>query len=272
MHLHEWHWPVESPRGAIALVHGAGEHCGRYEHVAKWLNGASYAVLGQDLPGLGRSPGLRGHIDRFDDYLPVVDAIRDRLSELYRGVPQFLYGHSMGGLIAVRWLQSHPEAQGLQGVVLTSPSLDLSLPVSPALRRIAGALERIAPTLRISPEIPPQAVSRHPEVVASYGSDPLVVRKSTVRWAMEFQRGMEAARSSPAEFPAPTLILQAGDDKLVSPAATRTFAERLHAPRKEYRAFDGYYHELHNEPERDEILGIITAFLDSTLAAPANPA
>lgn len=268
MQLHEWHRPVESPRGAVALVHGAGEHCGRYEHVAGHLNRSGYAMLGQDLPGHGRSPGHRGHISRFDDYLPVVDSLLGRLNELYPDVPQFLYGHSMGGLIAVRWLQTQAHERGLQGIVLTSPSLELALPVSPALVRVAGLLDRLAPTLRVAPEIPARTVSRHPDVVASYGSDQLVIRRATVRWGMEFQRGMEAARTGPAEFRAPTLILQAGADQLVSAKATREFAKRLRAPRKEYREFDGYYHELHNEPERDEILAIITSFLDSTLDAP----
>ena len=265
MELHEWHRPIASPRGAVALVHGAGEHCGRYEHVAERLNEAGYAMLGYDLPGLGRSPGRRGHIDAFDDYLPVVAKTLQRLRDLHPGVPQFLYGHSMGGLIAVRWLQTNPHGQGLRGIILTSPCLDLSLPVSPALLRVARVLDRILPTLRISPAIPPQAVSRHPDVVAAYGKDPLVVRKATVRWGMELQRGMQAARSGPAEFPAPTLILQAGADRLVSAQATQAFAARLRAPRADCRVFAGYYHELHNEPERDEILAVITSFLDATL-------
>ncbi len=87
--------------------------------MAKRLNQAGYAVLGQDLPCLGQSPGRRGHINSFDDYLPVVDSTLQRLRALYPSAPQFLYGHSMGGLIAVRWLQSRPQQQRLQGIILT---------------------------------------------------------------------------------------------------------------------------------------------------------
>ena len=270
--LHEWHWPLESPRGTVALVHGAGEHCGRYAHVAQWLNASGYAVLGQDLPGLGRSPGPRGHIDRFDDYLPAVDAMLDRLDALYPSVPRFLYGHSMGGLIVVRWLQHRPESpeRSLSGIVLTSPCLDLSLAIPPALLRFGAALERVWPTLSQSNRIPPDAVSRSPEVVRGYASDPLVQHRVTVRWAMELQRAMEAARAGNAAFPVRALVLQAGEDRLVSPAATRAFVERMDKANAEYREFPGCYHELHNEPERDAVLTAITEFMDRSLAVQAR--
>ncbi len=266
--LYEWHWPKESPRGAIALVHGAGEHCGRYDHVARWLNDADYAVLGLDLPGQGHSSGRKGHINRFEDYLPAVDAMLQRLEELYPGCPRFLYGHSMGGLIVVRWIQQRsPSPQpGLAGIVLTSPCLALSLDIPPALLRVGAMLELVWPTLSQSSRIPASAVSRHPAVVAAYASDPLVQHRVTVRWAMELQRAMASARSGSASFPAPVLILQAGDDRLVSPDATRAFAQRVEAPDKEYRELAGLYHELHNEPEREDILSTITSFLDHSLA------
>ncbi len=262
--LHEWHWPLDAPRGAVALVHGAGEYCGRYDHVARWLNDAGYALLGLDLPGFGRSSGTRGHIDRFDDYLPAVDSMLARLETVYPGSPRFLYGHSMGGLVVVRWFQQRPAAADsrLAGVVLTSPCLDLSLDIPPALLRAGAVLEQIWPTLSQSSRIPATAVSRHPDVVRAYRSDPLVLHRVTVRWAMELQRAMRAARLANAALPAPTLVLQAGEDKLVSPAATRAFASRLDAPEKEYREFPGCYHELHNEPERQEVLVTITSFLD----------
>ena len=274
MVLHETTWPLESPRGAVALVHGAGEHAGRYGHVARAMNDAGYAVLAHDLPGFGRSPGRRGHIEHFEAYLQTVDGMLRRLCDLYPGAAHFLYGHSMGGTIVVRWLQTRlpVETGRLAGVVLTSPALDLSLPVSPALLRAARVLEHVWPTMAQPTRIPASAVSRSPEVVAAYAADPLVERGSTVRWAMEFQRAMAAARTGEADFPMPALILQAGDDRLVSPAATRAFAERLRAPLKEYREFPGWYHEIHNEPERDEILGRITSFLDAALALdPGSP-
>lgn len=264
MSLHAWTWSRVSPRGAVALVHGAGEYCGRYEHVAARLNAAGYAVLGLDLPGMGLSPGRRGHVEHFDDYLGVVDETLQGLANLHPDVPRFLYGHSMGGLIAVRWLQvRRPATETLGGVVLSSPCLDLSLAIPPSLLRAGAALERIWPTMPQSTRIPSNAVSRHPDVVARYGSDPLVLHRVTVRWAMELQRAMQAAREGDAAFPVPTLVLQAGADRIVSAAATRDFAAQLQAPVKSYREFDGLYHELHNEPERDEVLGEIVAFLDS---------
>ena len=267
MALHAWSWPTVSPRGGVALVHGAGEYCGRYEHVAKHLNEGGYAVLGLDLPGMGLSPGRRGHVDRFDLYLPVVDEMLQRLADLCPGVPRFIYGHSMGGLIAVRWMQSgRAAAAGLGGVVLTSPCLDLSLPIPQSLLRAGAALEKVWPTMLQSTRIPADAVSRHPDVVARYASDPLVLHRVTVRWAMELQRGMQAAREGGASFPVPTLVLQAGDDRIVSAAATRTFASRLQAPAKTYREFEGLYHELHNEPERAEVLAAVTSFLDAAIA------
>ncbi|MDQ0189566.1 lysophospholipase [Alicyclobacillus cycloheptanicus] len=271
MKLYESHWPVPSPRGVVVLVHGAGEHCGRYDHVAKWLNEAGYAVLGQDLPGHGKSSGRRGHVDSFELYLDAIDRMVQRVNDLYADIPKFLYGHSMGGLSVVRWLQTRPEPTKrlLQGIILTSPCLELSLPIPPLLMRVAAVIDRLWPTFTQSNRIPAEIVSRHPDVVARYGTDPLILHKVTVRWVMELQRSMMAARAGEASFPAPTLILQAGQDRLVSPAATRAFVQRLSAPRKVYHEFSEYYHELHNEPERDEVLAMITSFLDSCTQATA---
>ncbi len=125
--------------------------------------------------------------------------------------------------------------------------------------------------MRQSSRIPAEAVSRSADVVRAYASDPLVLHTVTVRWAMELQRAMRAARNGSAAFRTPTLILQAGADKLVSPTATREFAARLDAPLKEYREFDGCYHELHNEPEQGEVLAVIATFLDRVVTATGSP-
>lgn len=270
MALHEWHWPAASARGVVVLVHGAAEHCGRYDHVAKHLNAAGFGMLGYDLPGLGQSPGRRGHVDSFEEYLQVVDHVLTRAVDLYPELPVFLYGHSMGGLITVRWLQTRSAMtqQPVSGVVLTSPCLDLALHISPMLHKTAMMLERVWPTMSQSGGIPAKHVSRDAEVVAKYGTDPLMVPKVTIKWYLELYRSMEAARADKAVFAVPTLILQGGDDKIVSAAATRDFAERLEAPVKQYHEFRGFYHEVHNEPERLEVLQMVSSFLDHVVKEP----
>lgn len=269
MALYERHWPAVSGRAVVVLVHGAAEHCGRYDHVAKHFNAAGFGVLGFDLPGLGQSPGRRGHVDSFEDYLQAVDHVITRAADLYPELPIVLYGHSMGGLITVRWLQTRSglHKQLLRGVILTSPCLDLSMKVPSALHRVAVMLERVWPTMSQSSGIPAKHVSRDADVVAKYVTDPLMVPKVTVKWYMELYRNMEEARGNAVSFSIPTLILQAGDDRIVSSAATRDFAVSLVAPDKEFHELPGLYHEVHNEPEREDVLNTMTAFLDRTLFA-----
>ncbi|WP_067927884.1 alpha/beta hydrolase [Alicyclobacillus shizuokensis] len=267
--LKDWHWPTHGARAVVLLVHGAGEHCGRYEWLASQWQRRRYAVLGTDLPGLGRSGGRRGHIDSFEQYLHVVDRLVRRADELYPNIPHILFGHSMGGLIVVRYLQTRPQAQrNLRAAVLSSPCLQLSMTVPRFKARMATVLDRVWPRLQQPNGIQADSISRSAEVVHAYANDPLLVQTVSVRWFMELQRAMAAATAHPSRFSIPVLILQAGADKLVSPEASRRFADQLQAPSKRFLLFEACYHELFNEPERELVFTEMVKWLDEVMATP----
>jgi lysophospholipase len=269
--LKDWHWQTHGARAVVLLVHGAGEHCGRYQWLASEWQRRRYAVLGTDLPGLGKSGGRRGHIDSFDDYLRVVDRLVRRAEELYPSIPHILFGHSMGGLIAVRYLQTRPDhGTRLAATVLSSPCLELALSVPRFKAKMAGLLDRIWPRLVQPNGIVATDVSRSLDVVRDYHADPLLVRHVSVRWFMELQRAMTAAMAKPSQFSVPILILQAGADKLVSPAATQRFAEQLKAPRKKFILFEQCYHELFNEPERELVFKEMAQWLEEVVTMQAE--
>ncbi|WP_051343532.1 alpha/beta hydrolase [Alicyclobacillus herbarius] len=267
--LKDWHWPTHGARAVVLLVHGAGEHCGRYQWLASQWQRRRYAVLGTDLPGLGRSGGHRGHIDSFEEYLHVVDRLVRQADELYPNIPHILFGHSMGGLIVIRYLQTRPHHHHhLRAAVLSSPCLELTMTIPRFKARMATFLDKVWPRLIQPNGIEAGHISRSAEVVAAYRQDPLLVPYVSVRWFMELRRAMAAAKTASSRFRIPVLILQAGADKLVSPEASERFAKRLEAPHKRFVLFEGYYHELFNEPEKEVVFSEMAKWLDEVMAAP----
>lgn len=246
--LHETHWPHERPQAVIALLHGYGEHCGRYTRFAQACNGADLAVVGLDLPGHGQSVGRRGHVESFYSYVDACQQLLNRAHARYPNVPVILFGHSMGGLIAVRFLQTHATPDYLAGLILSSPCLSLSLPVPSRKVRLAKILNRVWPTLAQKSGVRAEHVSRTPDIVERYRSDPLIVNTVTVRWFVELQNAMESS-ITPTTFDIPVLLLQAGQDRLVSVSVNESFIEQLVSPAKTYRLYQNCFHELLNEPE-----------------------
>ncbi|MFD2371011.1 alpha/beta hydrolase [Brevibacillus sp. GCM10020057] len=247
-----YQWPAPEPKGAVVLVHGTGEHYGRYEHVAAFLNERGWSVFTGDLPGWGRSPGRRGHIDSFDQYIEAVHGwMAEARAACGAAQPLYLLGHSLGGLIAVRYVQSAGSA-GLTGLILTSPCLALKLEVPRWKARLARLLDSAWPTLAMPNGITADMVSRDEAVQAAYRTDPLNYGKVSVRWFQELQRAMEAAWQERAAIPLPVLIQQAGDDSLIQADAVERFAASL--PMAEFHRWHGLRHEVLNEPEKEQVM------------------
>ena len=254
-------WPVEEPRASIVLVHGAGEHHGRYAHVAAAFGAQGIEVVTGDLPGWGRSAGRKGHIDSFSQYLDTVQGWVGAAVEKANGAyPVFLLGHSMGGLVSVRFIQRGDGTTGLAGVLLSSPCLELKVPVPPWKARLAGWLDKGWPTLRLASGISPEMVSRDPVVQQAYVSDPLQYPKVSVRWFQELHRAMEAAWAERERLSIPALVLQAGDDALVNADAVERFTAGLPGD-VTFRRYPGMRHELLNEPEKGEVLRTMIAWM-----------
>jgi lysophospholipase len=222
----------------LLVVHGYGEHGGRYEERAQLFVDVGYRVLISDVRGHGRSGGNRGHVMSFATYL---DDLARVIEEVGENSKLFLFGHSHGGLIAATWLAERPSR--VVRAALTSPFFGLGLK-PPAWKELAArVLGRYLPKVSLPSEINPAHVSHDPAVVENYKTDPLNHSVANSRWYLEAMAAQERAFAAAPRVSLPTLVLQAGDDKLVSPAATRRWCDA--APESvEYEEIAGAYHEL----------------------------
>lgn len=266
--------PDESPRCVILLIHGLCEHSSRYAHVGKSLAEAGHAVYACDLRGHGWSPDGnkpgRVHIDRFADYSADVDGLYDLASARHAGKPVFILGHSMGGLISMTYALDH--SAKLSGAIISSPAIAPSpeAPIPKALLILVGLLSKLAPRLRFKSELDTSRVSRDPAVVEAYNNDPLISSAVSARWFAEVSNAMEALQKRAPELQIPMLLMQSGDDGLVNSAATAQWASAAPADKLEFVAWPDLYHEMFNEPEKEEVLAVVHAWLDRQLTDPAS--
>ena len=261
-----WHsWtPAEAARGAIVLVHGVGEHSGRYEHVVARLLDEGYAVHASDHRGHGRSDGPRAFIEDMDDVVADVDTLVNRAVASHPGVPLFMLGHSMGGLISLRYALAHQER--LSGLIL-SAALAAIESVAKPLELVGRALSVLAPHTPLI-AIDPSLVSRDPAVVAAYVSDPLVHHgKLPARTAAQLADAVERFPTTVGAITVPTLILYGTADGLCPPAGSDMLAQRIGSADATVKAYDGLFHEILNEPERDTVLDDIVAWLAARVVA-----
>ena len=244
-------WPLpDAPRATVLLVHGLGEHAGRYDALARHLGAWGYAVRGYDHYGHGESSGPRGGLPwdtrLLDDLTDIVDATRARMPA---GQPLVLLGHSMGGLVAARFV-----ALGIRPVdalVLSSPALDAGL--GPVQKLLLATLPRIAPNLRVGNGLDARYLSHDDAVVRAYLADPLCHNRISARLARFIAEAGPATVARAPHWQVPTLLLWAGADRLVNPAGSRAFASAAPKERVQAHCFEPLYHELFNEsPELAE--------------------
>ncbi len=250
------HRAADTPTVAdMIIVHGVSEHAGRWTHVADFFAARGFDVHTFDLRGHGASGGSRLDTSPFrlfiDDLAAVVDAVRtDR--------PLVIYGHSMGGLITTMYAESiHDQADVY---VLSSPALDSGSPA--ALVTAASVLSRIAPGFRMSTGLEGEQLSRLTSVGEAYFADPLVRRNASARFGSALFGAMEEARDHLDALHRPVRVVHGGDDTSVPPSASAPLAA---IDGVERRVFPGLRHEMHNEPEAEDVLGFIAGWLDDTL-------
>ncbi len=244
--------PDEAIRGVAVLLHGYAEHGGRYGPVAEVLVDLGLAVYAPDHRGHGRSEGERALVWDFDGLVEETIAFLEEVA--YARTPRrprVLIGHSMGGALAALVAARRPDLVDL--LVLSGPAVRLR-GAPPPLRLLAGLLGRLAPRLPVNP-LPADAVSRDPETVARYDADPLNYRgRVKARTGAELLRAGRRVLAEADRIQVPTLILQGGADRLVSPEGARRLHERLGARDRTLRIYRGLYHEVFNEPERPQVL------------------
>ena len=254
-------WPLADPaavRAQVLIVHGLGEHSGRYEHVAQQLNSWGYAVRSFDLWGHGLSDGERGSMRDehalLDDLAAVVDHTRKTIAP---GQSLVLLGHSLGGLLAARFVSLR--MRPIDALVLSSPALDPGLNAFQKL--LLATLPGIAPNLRVGNGLQVKYLSHDPEVVAAYQADPLVHDRICARLALFIaQAGREVLASAP-QWSTPTLLLFAGQDKLVSPQGSRDFLKLAPGAFVQSLCFEALFHEIFNEAEAGGVFAALQQWL-----------
>lgn len=260
--LHDW--PHAAPRGTVLIVHGLGEHGGRYTHVAAQLNACGWRVMAPDHRGHGRSGGERGRIASDDALLRDLSRVIDAARAAQPG-PLLLLGHSMGGLIAARFvaegLQPQPAAwwREVQGLVLSSPALAIEM--NPVQKLLLATLGPLAPNLAVSNGLDPYWVSRDPAVVAAYVADPLVHDRITPRLTRFMVDGGAFVRGLAPRWRVPTLLMWAGSDRCVAPRGSAEFAAAAPKAVLQAQVFEPLYHEIFNEPEQAQVFTRLQAWL-----------
>lgn len=249
-------------RGVVVLVHGLGEHSGRYGNLVECLLPEGYGVYANDHQGFGRSGGLRGHVERFMDYVADVRQTVDLAGREHPGRPIALFGHSMGGLIGLLYALEHPDT--VQFLVISAPALRAE--TAPHLVFLMRVMNLVRPTFTITRPGDGSGISRDPEVVRAFVEDPLYVPVSSARWAVEILSAQKQVMARAAELRLPLLMVQGTADTSVLPAATREFYERVSSPDKTLLEYEGYYHELHNDLGKEKPLSDITAWLNARMS------
>lgn len=257
------HWPVENPRAVIALVHGQGEHIGRFDHVARWFNTRQIAVLGYDHQGYGQSEGIRGHAPNLQVLLDDIGLLLEKTREIYPETPLFLYGHSMGGGLALNYV-TH-ENPSIAGLVVTGPWIRLAFE-APAFKVMAGrVLRRFMPTLTLPTGLAAHFISHDEAVVKAYVSDPLVHNKLSAAGGIALLESALWLDSWAGTFHIPVLLQHGGADRITSAPATRRFAERAKGD-VTHHEWPGLYHEIHNEKEKEAVFAYTLQWLERCMA------
>ncbi len=259
--LYARHVDATDARGVAVVVHGLAEHSGRYEHVMQALADAKFSSIAPDLRGHGRSEGRRVYINRFDEYVADVDAAVRQARQLYPELPVVVIGHSMGGLVVLRYLQQASPGLIAAGVV-SSPALGNVVKVPAWKDGLGKLMSKVWPTLGIPTGIPATAVSRDGAVVAAYEDDPLVTNQATARWYTEVLDAQAATLASVGRLETPLMMLLAGHDQLVDVDVARGFFDKLSQVDKRLEHYPACYHEVFNEPEKEQVLAAVVEWLD----------
>jgi acylglycerol lipase len=251
--------PDKDVKAVIFLVHGLGEHCCRYENHVNYFVPKGFAIYGMDHLGHGKSDGQQEVIERFSDYTNTLSIYLKMVIVWQPGKPIFIMGHSMGGLISCYYLLDHQEE--FKGAILSAPAIKVSDNISTTTITMGKMLSVIAPKAGVL-ALDPTGISRDPEVVKAYVEDPLVFHgKTPARLAAEMLKAMQRVTAEVEKITLPIIVVQGSEDRLVDPDGAQMLYDRAGSKDKTLKIYQGAYHEVHNEPEREVMFKDVEAWL-----------
>lgn len=266
MKLSGYFWePGEKPKALINLVHGFGEYSERYDHWAMKFVENGYAVHAIDYRGHGKSDGRRGHINAHNDFLNDIDVLIKESNKLYSDVPQFIYGHSLGGNIVTNYILKREN--DFKGAIISSPWYKLTFAPSALTLFVARIMNKVYPKFTQNPNLKVNALSHDKKVVDNYISDPLVHEKISARMFFEIYKAGNWVIENTDKTKLPILIQHGTGDSITSYKASKEFAENAKINGKDltYKEWPDLYHELHNEIEKDKVFKFVNDWMESKL-------
>ena len=253
--------PEGDIKAVLLVVHGLGEHSGRYMNIVGHFVPLGYAVYGLDHIGHGKSDGRREFVESFDDFTAPLTIFYKMVAEWQPGIPIFLLGHSLGGLIASYYLLDHQDK--FKGAIISAPTVEIGDSVTQLTITMAKVLSKIAPKAGVM-SLDATTISKDPEVVAAYISDPLVFHgKTTARLGAELLSAMMRSSAEAGTIRLPVIIVQGAEDALVEPHGAQMLYDTIGSEDKTLKIYKGLWHEVFNEPERAIVLKDVEDWLSS---------
>ena len=265
-------WLVDKAKAVLVIVHGLGEHSGRYDNILKSLEGKKISAFAIDHRGHGKSDGKRGHIDSFMDYVYDLKLFIEFIKEENRGLPIILLGHSMGGVIAARYSMTYPDDVSM--IIMSSPGLAVTAKIPEWKKNVASFFSSRIPSLLFPNGLKVQDISHDQEVVSAYENDPLVHNKISARWSVEFVKAGEECLINAKNIKKPILLLHGKNDNIADYKGTEEFFNAVSSTNKKLYLYEGLYHETMNEipEEREKVMHDITDWIMKNLEGKAKPA
>jgi alpha-beta hydrolase superfamily lysophospholipase len=254
-------WEVTNPKAILVIIHGLGEHSGRYGNLIDALQNRGIAIYGLDHRGFGRSGGKRGHVDSFMDYIYDMKIFVNMLKDKHPNKPVIMLGHSMGGVLALKYALTH--AEDLDALILSSPGLVPAIKVPAWKKNLAIFLSSKIPSLTMPSGLDATTISRDKEVVKQYLADPLVHDKVTPRFYVEMMNTIDECINRCGEVTLPLLLIHGTADALVLDEASKIVYEKAKSKDKTLKLFEGLYHETMNElePDRKKVLKFLADWI-----------
>ncbi|MFK7972367.1 MAG: alpha/beta fold hydrolase [Bacteroidia bacterium] len=257
-------WTPESPTGVVALVHGIGEHGGRYTHMADWYGKKGLATFALDYMGHGKSGGKKGYIPSYEAVMDLLDVFIQQTKDRFPGLPIVMYGHSLGGNFVTNYmLRRKPD---VAASVISAPWLRLAFKPKTTDVLLAKIMMKVYPKFTQDNGMELDGLSRNPEIAPKYVDDPLVHSMVGPVLFLEGEKAGEYALQHSTEFAAPTLLMHGSLDRLTNYEASAEMAEKnKDLDHFTWKSWNGFYHELHNEPEQEEVFAYVWDWLGKVL-------